>query len=66
MNINNEEENIKPLQFDKRVIGRFVSNDKCINSLDFEEHLTSLPDLQNSCENITTKNYVEKKRNISG
>ncbi len=64
MNKENKEENTdNSFQFDKRVIHRFVQKGK-ISKSNFEKHLTGLIDLEDKSENITTKNYVEKKGNI--
>lgn len=40
-----------PLQFDKRVMHRFVGNGKMTNK-ELETHLQNLPDLSEQCDDI--------------
>ena len=41
-----------PLQFDKRVMQRFVANGKMTNK-ELDTHLENLPDLAEQCEDIS-------------
>ena len=49
-----------PLQFDKRVMHRFVQNKK-MSSKELDQHLTKLPDLESQSEDIAPRIFVEKK-----
>lgn len=51
---------INPLQFDKRVMHRFVQEHK-ISRKEAEKYLADLPDMSAQGEDITPKIYVEKK-----
>lgn len=60
----NEEHKIDPLQFDKRVIHRFIKNGE-LSELDIKNYLEKLPDLKDESDDAITKNYVEKRGNIN-
>lgn len=51
---------VNPLQFDKRVMHRFVQEQK-ISRKDAEKYLADLPDLSAQSEDIAPKIYAEKK-----
>ncbi|MES2503630.1 MAG: hypothetical protein V4534_02005 [Myxococcota bacterium] len=49
-----------PLQFDKRVMHRFVQNHK-MTAAEVQQHLTKLPDLESQSEDIASRIFTEKK-----
>lgn len=49
-----------PLQFDKRVMQRFVTSGKMTNK-DLDTHLDNLPDLAEECEDISETVYERFK-----
>ena len=49
-----------PLQFDKRVMQRFVANGKMTNK-ELETHLENLPDLAEQCDDISENVYERFK-----
>ena len=51
---------VDPLQFDKRVMQRFVNSGKMTNK-EREEHLENLPDLADQCEDIAEEVYERFK-----
>lgn len=51
-----EKKKIDPLQFDKRVMQRFVTSGK-MTAKDLEAHLEALPDLADQCEDIAEVVY---------
>lgn len=51
-----KKKSIDPLQFDKRVMQRFVTSGK-MTSKDVEHHLEALPDLAEKCEDISEVVY---------
>ena len=51
---------VDPLQFDKRVMNRFVQNQK-LSRKDAEKHLADLPDLSAKADDIASKIYGDKK-----
>lgn len=53
---------VDPLQFDKRVMHRFVGNGKMTNK-ELETHLQELPDLAENCEDISETVYEHFKDN---
>jgi hypothetical protein len=55
-----KKKNIDPLQFDKRVMQRFVTNGKMTNK-ELESHLQHLPDLAEQCEDISEVVYEHFK-----
>lgn len=55
-----ENKKVNPLQFDKRVMHRFVQNLK-MSSQDLERYLNKLPDLESQSEDIAPKIFSEKK-----
>ena len=55
-----ENKKVNPLQFDKRVMHRFVQSQK-ITRAEAEKHLANLPDMSEQGEDIAPKVYGEKK-----
>jgi hypothetical protein len=55
-----ENKKVDPLQFDKRVMHRFVQAQK-ITRQEAEKHLENLPDMSEQGEDIAPKIYGEKK-----
>ncbi len=55
-----ENKKINPLQYDKRVMNRFVQNQK-MSQKDVAQYLQSLPDMSAQGEDIAPKIYGEKK-----
>lgn len=55
-----ENKKINPLQFDKRVMDRFVQNQK-ISRKEAEKYLAELPDLSVRADDISSKVYGERK-----
>lgn len=51
---------VNPLQFDKRVMHRFVQAQKMTRQ-DVDKYLTNLPDVSEQGEDIAPKVYGEKK-----
>ena len=51
---------VNPLQFDKRVMHRFVQEQK-VSRKEAEKYLADLPDMSAQGEDIAPKIYVEKK-----
>ena len=49
-----------PLQLDKRVINRFIQNQK-LSRKDAEKYLSTLPDLSAQADDIAPKIYGDKK-----
>ena len=55
-----EKKKVDPLQFDKRVMHRFVQEQK-ISRKDAEKYLADLPDMSAQGEDIAPKIYGERK-----
>jgi hypothetical protein len=55
-----KKKHIDPLQFDKRVMQRFVANGKTTNK-ELDAHLANLPDMAEHCEDISETVYEHFK-----
>ncbi|MBH2006115.1 MAG: hypothetical protein I8H75_02035 [Myxococcaceae bacterium] len=55
-----EKKKIDPLQFDKRVMHRFVTNQK-MTQKELQQHLQALPDLAQQADDISGRVYGDKK-----
>ncbi|MEI6789673.1 MAG: hypothetical protein WCK42_00645 [Myxococcaceae bacterium] len=55
-----DKKKVNPLQFDKRVMHRFVQERKMTRP-DAEKHLADLPDLSSQADDIAPKIYGERK-----
>lgn len=51
-----KKKSVDPLQFDKRVMQRFVTSGK-MTSKELETHLANLPDLSDQCDDIAEMVY---------
>jgi hypothetical protein len=53
-----KKKSIDPLQFDKRVMQRFVANGK-MTSKELDSHLEALPDMTDACDDIAEMVYEQ-------
>ncbi len=54
-----EKKKVDPMQFDKRVMQRFVTSGKMTNK-ELEAHLAALPDLSEQCDDIADVIFEDK------